>query len=67
MYTLLTSSTYSIMMLWLACSTKVQQIVGSSPYQVKPKNVILVFVASMLRTQHEGERAKTGWLEIGIM
>jgi hypothetical protein len=27
----------------------------------------LVFVASPLNTQHEGERAKTGWLGIRIM
>jgi len=27
----------------------------------------LVFVASPLGTQHQGERAKTGWLGIGIM
>jgi hypothetical protein len=27
----------------------------------------LVFVASSLRTQHYGERAKIGWLRIKIM
>jgi hypothetical protein len=27
----------------------------------------LVFVASLLSTQHYGERAKTGWLGIRIM
>jgi len=31
------------------------------------KNIKLVFVASSLSTQHSGERAKTGWLEIRIM
>ena len=35
---------------------------GSSPGKVKPKNKKLVFVASPLSTQYEGERAKTSWL-----
>ena len=33
----------------------------------KPKPMNLVCVASQLSTQHEGERAKTGWLRIRIM
>jgi len=41
--------------------------VGLSPDQVKPKTIKLVFVASPLSTQDEGERAKTGWLGIRIM
>ena len=40
---------------------------GLSPGWVKPKTIKLVFVASPLSTQHLGERAKTGWLEIRIM
>ena len=40
---------------------------GLSPDRVKPKTIKLVFVASPLSTQHEGERAKTDWLGIGIM
>ena len=40
---------------------------GSSPDRVKPKTLKLVFVASPLSTQHEGERAKPGWLGIRIM
>jgi hypothetical protein len=31
--------------------------VGSSPGRVKPKTKKMVFVASLLSTQHEGERA----------
>ena len=34
---------------------------------VKQKNIKLIFVASPLRTQHYGEKAKTGWLGIRIM
>jgi hypothetical protein len=37
---------------------------GFKPGWVKPKTKKLVFVASPLSTQHKGERAKTGWLEI---
>ena len=40
---------------------------GLSPGRVKPKTMKLVFVASPLTMQHEGERAKTGWLGIRIM
>jgi hypothetical protein len=40
---------------------------GSSPGRVKPKTIKLVFVASPLSTRYYGERAKTGWLGIGIM
>jgi hypothetical protein len=43
------------------------EITGSSPGQVKPKIMKLVFVASQLSTQREQERAKTGWLGIRIM
>ena len=35
--------------------------------QVKSKTIKLVFVASLLSTQHTGERAQTGWLGIKIM
>jgi hypothetical protein len=41
--------------------------VGSSPGRVKPRTIKLVFVASPLRTQHYGKRAKIGWLGIRIM
>jgi hypothetical protein len=37
------------------------------PEGVKPKTIKLAFVASLLSTQHEGERAKTGWLIIRIL
>ena len=40
---------------------------GFKPGRVKPKTIKLVFVASLLSTQHSGERAKTGWLGIRIM
>jgi len=40
--------------------------VGSSSDRVKPRTIKLVFVASPLRTQHKGERAKTGWLGISV-
>ena len=40
---------------------------GSSPDRVKPTTVRLVFVASPLIMQHEGERAKTGWHGMRIM
>jgi hypothetical protein len=33
----------------------------------EPKTIKLVFVASPLRTQHKGERTKTGWFGIRIM
>ena len=33
----------------------------------KPKTIGLVFVASLLSMKHSAERAKTGWLGIGIM
>ena len=36
-------------------------------FEHKPKTIKLVFVASLLSTQHYGERAKTGWLGIRIM
>ena len=35
--------------------------------RVKLKTIKLVSVASLLSTQHLGERAKTGWLRIRIM
>jgi hypothetical protein len=35
--------------------------------RVKPKTIKLVLVASPLSMQHEGKRAKTGWLGIRIM
>jgi hypothetical protein len=38
-----------------------------SPDQVKPKTIKLIFVVSPLSKQHEGERAKTGWLGIRII
>jgi hypothetical protein len=37
------------------------------PDRLKPKTIKLVFVASPLSTQYEGEKAKTGWLGIRIM
>ena len=40
---------------------------GFEPDRVKPKTIILVFVASPLSTHHKGERAKTGWNGIRIM
>ena len=40
---------------------------GSSPDRVKQKTMKLVFVASLLSTQHYRERAKTSWLRIRIM
>ena len=43
------------------------EIVGSSPDRVKSKTIKLIFVASLLSTQHLGERAKTGWFGIRIM
>jgi len=43
------------------------EITGSSPGRVKPKIMKLVFVASLLSTRREQERAKTGWLGIRIM
>ena len=43
------------------------EIMGSSPDRVKSKTIKLVFVASLLSTQHLGERAKTGWFGIRIM
>ena len=41
--------------------------VCSSPDEVKPKTIKLIFAASPLTTQQLGERAKTGWLGIRIM
>ena len=35
--------------------------------QLKPRTVKLVLVASPLSMQHQGERAKTGWLGIRLM
>jgi hypothetical protein len=40
---------------------------GFEPERVKPMTIKLVFVASLLSTQHEGERAKTGWFIIRIL
>ena len=40
---------------------------GFEPGRIEPKTVKLVFVASLLSTQHYGERAKTGWLGIRIV
>jgi len=42
-------------------------IVGSSIDRVKTMTIKLVFVASPLGTQHQGERAKTSWLGMRIM
>ena len=33
----------------------------------EPRTITLVFVASPLSTHNYGERAKTGWLRIGII
>jgi len=40
--------------------------VDSSPDRVKPMTIKLVFVASLLSTQHYEERANVGWIEITI-
>ena len=42
-------------------------MVGLSPDWVKPNTIKLVFVASPLSMQDQGERAKTGWLRIRVM
>ena len=36
-------------------------------FRFKPKIIKLVFVASPISTQHQGVRAKTGWVEISIL
>jgi hypothetical protein len=41
-----------------ALAPSVVDPVCSSPDRIKPKTIKLVFVASVLRTQHLGERAK---------
>ena len=68
------SSTYS-----LKCSKRIDgvmvSVITSSTMdrrfeytvQVKLKTITLVCVASSLSTQHQWERAKTGWLGIRIM
>jgi hypothetical protein len=48
-------------------SVLASSVVSSSPGRVKPNTMILVVIASPLSMQHQGERAKTGWLEIRIM
>ena len=40
---------------------------GFNPRLGQTKDYKLVFVASSLSTQHQGVRAKTGWLGISIM
>ena len=40
---------------------------GFEPRWDKPKTIKLIFVASAISTQREGERAKTDWLGIRIM
>jgi len=40
--------------------------VCSSPGRLKPKTMKLVFVASPISTQYQGERAKRGWFGIRI-
>ena len=40
---------------------------GSSPDRVKSKTIKLTYVTPPVSTQHSRERAKTGWLGIGIM
>jgi len=40
---------------------------GFEPGRIKQKTMQLVFVASLLRTQLEGGRRKTGWVGIGIL
>ena len=39
---------------------------GTSPGRAKPKTMKLAFAASLLRTQHQGVRANTSWLGVGI-
>ena len=41
-------------------------MIASSRLGIKPKTIKLVFVASLLRTQHYGVRANTLWLTIRI-
>jgi hypothetical protein len=50
-------------------SSAVDRSCVRAPDQIKPKTIKLVFAASplFLSTQHQGERAKTGWFGIGIM
>ena len=52
---------------WLACSSQVWQVMGSSPVRVKPKTIKLVFDTSLLSMQHLGRRANTGWHVIRIV
>ena len=40
---------------------------GFEPRQGQTKDYKLVFLASLLSKQHQGENAKTGWLRIRIM
>jgi hypothetical protein len=44
----------------------VWSIMGLSPERVTPNTMILVFGSSLLSTQHNGEKAKTGWFGIRI-
>ena len=39
----------------------------SSPGLIKPKTILLAFVAFPLSTHRYGERSNTGWFEIRIM
>ena len=48
-------------------SVLVSSVVNHGFGRVKPNTIKLVFVASLLSTQHLGERAKTGWFGINIM
>ena len=49
----------------LASLPEVRYIVGLNTRQVKPKTIKLVFFGSLLSTQYEGIRVRTGWFEIG--
>ena len=51
----------------LECGTPDRLQTRSSPGCVKPKAMKLVFIASLLRTQHLGVRKQTDWFKIRIM
>ena len=45
----------------------VQEVTGLIPGNVIPKMIKRVVSASLLGTQHERDRERTGWLGVGIM
>ena len=67
-YQIIINSWYKVTHMWLVMGlSRIYRIVGSSPDQVKPKAIKLVCVASLLSTQHWGERAETDWHGIMII